>query len=505
MNVDLVIEKDAERPCGSEDLAASPPAARAGGAPHSKIRLLILCFVVVLYLVLSFRLLRADVAGTGKLTFPLDDTYIHMAMAKNIVQHGVWGTSPFRFASAGSSPGFILLLVGAYRLTGPTDWWSLVFSLGFGLLALILAWRMLRDVGIVAQTVALTAIVVLTPLDVLGILGMEHSLHLALSLAFLTIAGRTLARREFPSAGLLLLAGAAVSVRLESLFMIAVACLLFLGQRQIRAAVSLGLAAATPLAIYAAFSVLQGGYWLPNSVALKGFPAHAVGWAPLKFVGYFVMNLETAPYLAMLLGVIVALLSIPAVLEDKRTRSVLDMVFGGALLHLAMAGVGWVYRYESYLIAMAIAAIAFAIPRVRISRDRWAVAVMVILGLWGIRMLAQRALEAEITIPDRDVAIYAQQIQMARFLGQFEDGAVVAANDIGAISYYTNVDCVDLVGLGDQDVFRMKRLGLYSAANLEHLASARKIAVAVVYDAWLWHTTAALDLNATQSPSLPKS
>jgi len=94
---------------------------------------------------------------------------------------------------------------------------------------------------------------------------------------------------------------------------------------------------------------------------------------------------------------------------------------------------------------------------------------------------------------------------MARFLGQFEDGAVVAANDIGAISYYTNVDCVDLVGLGDQDVFRMKRLGLYSAANLEHLASARKIAVAVVYDAWLWHTTAALDLNATQSPSLPKS
>lgn len=328
MSVDLVAEKTTDFLGGSEE----PTVANACGQPRAKVPLSILCVVGALYLALSFHLFRASLSGTGNnFTFPLDDTYITMAVAKNIALHGVLGTSRFRFASATSCPGFLLLLAGAFRLTGPTEWWPLALSLGFGLLTLVMAWRLLGDVGAIPGFLALMAIVLLTPLHVLGLLGMEHTLHLALSLAFLNVVGWILARRQFPSWGALLLTSAMVSVRFEGLFMAAVACLLFLVQKQMRAAVALGIAAVAPVATYGVFSVLHGGYWLANSIALKGFPAHTEARAPLELVGYFLSNLHSAPYMGMLLGVMVALLAVPGVVGDIRSRGVLGIVFGATL------------------------------------------------------------------------------------------------------------------------------------------------------------------------------
>ena len=39
----------------------------------------------------------------GRLIYALDDAYIHMAVAKTLASHGIWGCTPFHFSSSSSS------------------------------------------------------------------------------------------------------------------------------------------------------------------------------------------------------------------------------------------------------------------------------------------------------------------------------------------------------------------------------------------------------------------
>ena len=52
--------------------------------------------------------------------------------------------------------------------------------------------------------------------------------------------------------------------------------------------------------------------------------------------------------------------------------------------------------------------------------------------------------------------IYDQQIQMAKFLNRYYNNSTVIANDIGAISYFTNIKLIDLVGLGSNEILNIK-------------------------------------------------
>ena len=52
----------------------------------------------------------------GTFMYPLDDTFIHMALARNLSYHGNWGMNPYEFASASSSVLYTLLLAGLFKL-----------------------------------------------------------------------------------------------------------------------------------------------------------------------------------------------------------------------------------------------------------------------------------------------------------------------------------------------------------------------------------------------------
>ncbi len=120
-------------------------------------------------------------------TYALDDAYIHMAIGKNLAQHGVWGVTPDGFSSSASSILWPILLAGVYAVIGPNELVPLVLNILFAGLAVFFGWRLLRRVGVdhpLLLLVGLVGMIFLTPLTAMVLSGMETSLQICLTLAF---------------------------------------------------------------------------------------------------------------------------------------------------------------------------------------------------------------------------------------------------------------------------------------------------------------------------------
>jgi len=74
---------------------------------------------------------------------------------------------------------------------------------------------------------------------------------------------------------------------------------------------------------------------------------------------------------------------------------------------------------------------------------------------------------------------------MAMFLKKYYEGTTVAVNDIGAINYFADIDCLDIFGLGSLEVAGLRLSGGYNAESLGKLARTKKARIAVVYEKWL--------------------
>ena len=191
--------------------------------------------VCVLAIVTSAILLRAWQICDGHFGYPIDDTYIHMAMAKNFALHGVWGVTRYAFSSSTSSPLFTLLLAVLYFVTGVHR----SSARGDGILAIgLIAWCcwVLERAGLSGRMVlaVVSLLILVVPLYAMTIVGMEHVLHMLLTLMFVHIAALRLSGALTDEKGrlldmqLLALTPLLVLARYEGTFLVLTAGLLFL-------------------------------------------------------------------------------------------------------------------------------------------------------------------------------------------------------------------------------------------------------------------------------------
>lgn len=430
-----------------------------------------------IYIAITLALLVASYyLASRHFIYALDDTYINMALAKNFAAHGVWGVTPFEFSSCTSTPLFVLLMSSVYWLIGPSQHLPFALSWLFGLASIYAGWRITVEyLDARSQMAALVAFVLLPPLFVVGTLGMEHSLHLLLTLLFIQ---RFVAddKSIWPISVITM---AMVATRYEGLFVAIVGVLILALSRQWIRALSVGLSAAIFVLTYALFSVSHHGYWLPNSVALKGAerPTRAMDMLDIP-----IWNSTHGPHLFFLLSA-TAIIAVWLRGRNPKLAKIGYLIAGAGLLHLSTAGVGWAYRYEDYLIACGVLVIACALPQFSKSRGFAWKAALIPLTLAGALLLS-RSLVAGMSLPVFSRAIYQQQWQMANFLRAYYPGASVAANDIGAINFMSDLHCLDLTGLANSDIFWAKHNHAYTTQFLADEAASRGVTVALVYDSW---------------------
>ena len=432
----------------------------------------------------------------GHFAYALDDPYIHMAIAKNLVRHGVWGTTPLAFNSATSSPVWTLILAVSYWLFGVNETAPLVLNLVFAALSLVVVAHVFRRFSPSPLAVAglLAVEIVCVPMVPVVLCGLEHFLHVMTALIFVWLAAREhpaqAPRRAF---GWLCLAAAAVaSARYEGLFLVAGAVLLLLARRRFLRAVALTAAAWLPAIAYGLVSLAHGWGFFPASLRLKAnIPAHGfLGMADI--VENWRDGLNRAPYLGiMILGgaLLLALRRREARPDDPAGRMML-LTLIALVLHLTLAHAGYFCRYEAYLIALWILSLGCLVataPAGSVSGLRLflrAAAVPGVVAVLAIPSLVGSGLFALKIVPRGCRSIFEQQLQMAGFLSTFYRGHRVAANDVGAINFYTDLDNLDLFGLSSREVLWAHLNHDFTRRRIQEMAAARGMEIAIVYDDW---------------------
>ena len=466
-----------------------------------KSRLPALAAVVVL-LAHVYALYRAIARYTGgTFCYPIDDPFIHLAMARRIAFDGIYGVS-HEFASASSSIVWPWLLAACAKVFGDHATTPFVLNLAFAV-ALVLA------VDGVMQTAApksplylrgavALAVVVFTPLPTLVVIGMEHTPHALLSILFVAEASRVLAADDAKPRRLLFLAFLLTSIRFEGLFLIGFVTLLALGRRRFRLAGPVLLAGGLPVFLFGLYAKAHGGLFLPTSVVLKGRHFrfdHASDVGDL-LGGDLLHKLGTEGHLlsVTLVALVLALVGIRKDGLFARRNVALVLCVGATLAHVELASLGWFFRYEAYLVALSLTFIGVALadllpePGALFATMRRAPFVSACAGLLmvvAIAPLARRAVEAANVTPLACRNVFEQQVQSARFLGRFFGHERVAINDIGAVAYFGEEPMVDLVGLASLSVAKAKGYRIeqpLTRAQIEALTSG--VTVAIVYDEW---------------------
>ncbi len=407
--------------------------------------------------------------------YPLDDSYIHLALSKTLAFHHVWGINPGEFGSASSSPGWTLLLAafdllfGSHLLTplilNALCALGVLFAVDFGL-------RVLRpSLSLTTRILAQIVIVVLTPLPNLAYIGMEHVAQTLTILLTVIFAVRILAiepdqpvpsKLSIPLCAAILCAGA---LRYEAVFaVIPIALFLVLRRRIALAAIFCVCAAVGPVA-FGLYSHHLSGFWLPFSVIMKA-QMEKESTEP-RWSRFFLPNSNGSFLQILLIPILIWAIRLRSHRFWTPTQLLLLLSFLITGFHLALAPTRWLMRYESYFVALAIFAIFAALPpweglRRTLSaiteappRTKATVAALVLVSVWLSPFLLSRFIKGLTGGPNSSIDRYHEHIQMARFIRQFYDHDTVVVNDIGAVAFYSDAHLVDLYGLGSIEPARL--------------------------------------------------
>jgi hypothetical protein len=453
------------------------------------------------YLVTALALLVASLrAAAGHLVYPLDDAAIHLSVAQNLAHHGTWGVVPGEIQSASSSPLWTVLLGGwllaadlarHVGLDVPDSVGPLLINLAAGLwvVAVLAGWQRVLAPGwrrILDAGAAAVLVVVVLFLPALSLLGMEHTLHVALVLSTTVLFARRAQGHPtgWPAWLPYLLLALASLVRLETVFLaagLALAELVVTDRRRPSRPAGVLAAGGLPFVGVVLVNQAAGQGWLPNSVVAK-VPGLTGAGDAIRGQDVFI-RFTNDPLLGAMTVVIAGLLLV-AWRRPSPFRYPAVAFAVAVTAHVFLARVGYYERYQAYLIAVGVlvllAAAADLVPPMRRPPARAAL----VPGLIVVSMLTsgtQLALTADLPAAATDT--YQQRYQAARFLARYYDGRPVATGELGYISLLHRGPLTDMFGVGDHEVLEARKSSGQrpEAAYWADLARRRGFRVAAVY------------------------
>ncbi len=436
-------------------------------------------------------------ATGGRLIYSLDDPYIHLAVAENILRGG-YGINAAEFSSPSSSVLYPFLLALSI-LFGFGDWGPLLIGAIAGGISVWLvagffwthavgpgnspgAWPLLALAPLIAF--ALNAIA-------LPMTGMEHPLHILASVAIM-IGLEAMAREGRVPIWLSIAIVLCPLLRFEgmALSLTALTLMMWCGHR--RMAFGTGLVLGGCLLAYGLFMHSLGLPLLPSSVLVKSkISAAAIDGGNGSILDMAIANVSDATkhYWGRFFAT-VALCLLGALGWHirkgtlEKSKIVIFVATEATLIaHLCFGAYGWFNRYEVYAVAVLLLGTVyiFASAPLNTRSKLFRFTLICTALLVAVPQYVRGTFDTIATSRD----IYRQQFQMHRFATRYFPFDV-AVNDLGWVSYDNNAYVLDLWGLGSEQARKSMTVnGRQTIESTEALSVGHHVAFAMVYDDWM--------------------
>ena len=421
-------------------------------------------------------------ANQGHFMFTLDDPYIHLALAENLI-HGHYGVNLQEFSSPSSSIIWPFL-IAPFTLLSVAPYGVLLLNLLFASVAVLVAARIIgfssaqlaQPLSQRLQLLLLVGFIWLSNLVGLIFTGMEHSLQLLLCTTIVYGVIQFL-HSGAASRWLLLAIVAAPLVRYECLAVSAPALLLLLLYGQWRTSLLTGAVLALGLLGFSLFLQHLGLDYLPSSVMVKSSVASSGLGKILANLGSHYSRPKAA--MMLLASFVLVLLSLSPKLSAAHRR-----LAGFAILmvwlHLCFGRFGWYFRYEIYAWAclwlVLVTVLAAAIQQLTQGMSKKAGAAVFAAFLLFVCV---EHLWVFVTTPISANNIYRQQYQMHRLVTEFYKKPV-AVNDLGWVAYQNSEYVLDLWGLASKEALQLRK-NETSADWMERLCAEHSVELIMIY------------------------
>jgi arabinofuranosyltransferase len=439
-----------------------------------------------------FLLAEARIAGAPGL--PLDDSWIHLRLARNLATGGGFGINRGEPVPASTAPLYSVTLAGLLALGIPGLAATKALGVACWAATGLVTRRLASAVGLPAALAWGAALTVMTLSRLVwgALSGME------VPLATLCVAGGAWAvAAAHPSLGAAML-GLATLARPEAGLLVGLHAV---GAGSWRGGARRLVIAAAVVAPAVAFNVIAGGRLVPATAAAKvegGLLGRAEGltdaWAVTgrQIKGFLV------EWGAVLLQDHLALPALVAVGLVAGRAGRLRWLAAALLLHPIAVAVVSPYRgpqfqtgrYSSHLLPLAVVVAMIGLERILralpAGRLRIAVFAILLVGLaWGWPAGAEAYAWGVQNVN-------AMQVRLGRWVAEHTPpDTLIALNDVGALAYFGERRVIDLVGLATPEILPYRR---QSAAGVLRYLERRCPEYLVIFPAWFPDLAARDDL-----------
>ncbi len=411
----------------------------------------VLTFLLSIVVVIYWALLKTNF----NFTYPLDDSYIHLAIAKNLAQYGVWGVTKFEFTSASSSPLYTIIIATLIKLFGNNLYIPLLLNIGIGFAIVAIASKFIKEhfsnIPKIYYYLVLNLFILFLPLHTIVFLAMEHTLHclfvLLLFIEFYKYLNGKLTNQYL----LPLYSFLSLSTRYETLFILFPIAMVLLYKKDYKLLILTSIAGAVSIFGFGAYFISQGGRLLPYSVLVKGDSPQMNLQSIIEYLKIVWMKFIINKGASTVLLSSIALMAFSFYKKLHKTNfeifAIITITTVITLIHTFIGGPGHFFRYESYIITLFFFSVLVIYNRIG---KTILIKCLILFTLLGV---SARIYQSFIKTPQASQNIYEQQIQMSNYVAKHKEIESIVLNDIGAIAYFnSDVKILDVWALATPEL-----------------------------------------------------